>query len=85
MGQFRVEIVAVGGHGCDRTTKEGQPLYGRCSRHRCVDCDISELLLKWKTLNVASIESATFTHWPGTESEVVDDLLNNKRLKGEFK
>lgn len=26
MGNFIVEIVAVGGHGCDRTTKEGQAI-----------------------------------------------------------
>lgn len=85
MGNFRVEINAVGGHGCDRKAKEGEPLYGHCGRHGCVDCDIVDLILRWKLKNTAMINSVTFTHWPGETSEVVDDLLNNKRLKGEFK
>lgn len=27
---------------------------------------------------------ATFTHWPETPSEVVDDMLKNERVKGNF-
>jgi hypothetical protein len=28
--------------------------------------------------------SATFTHWPGQPSQVVDDLLTNERKEGQF-
>lgn len=38
MGQFRIEIVGVGGHGCERKAKAGDKLYGRCGRFNCPDC-----------------------------------------------
>lgn len=38
MGAFKIEIVGVGGHGCDRVTVAGQKLYGRCGRFTCPDC-----------------------------------------------
>ena len=38
MGAFRIEIVGVGRHGCDRKAKTGEKLYGRCGRFNCPDC-----------------------------------------------
>lgn len=38
MGAFNINITGVGGHGCDRTAKAGQKLYGRCGRFTCPDC-----------------------------------------------
>lgn len=39
MGAFKIEIVGVGGHGCDRKAKAGDKLYGRCGRFSCPDCE----------------------------------------------
>lgn len=38
MGAFRIEIVGVGGHGCERKAKPGEKLHGRCGRFNCPDC-----------------------------------------------
>jgi hypothetical protein len=38
MGAFKIEIVGVGGHGCDRKAKAGERLFGRCGRFNCPDC-----------------------------------------------
>src|SRR5579863_4340775 len=38
MGAFNINITGVGGHGCDRVTKTGQKLYGRCGKFTCPDC-----------------------------------------------
>jgi hypothetical protein len=82
MGQFRIEITAVGGHGCEREVKDGGKVYG-CGRIGCPDCEIRDLLLRWRLKNTASIERATLTHWPGTPQEVIDDLVEGTR-RGSF-
>lgn len=38
MGAFKIEIVGVGGHGCERKAKPGEKLFGRCGRFNCPDC-----------------------------------------------
>jgi len=38
MGAFKIEIVGVGGHGCERKAKEGEKLHGRCGKFNCPDC-----------------------------------------------
>lgn len=38
MGAFKIEIVGVGGHGCERTSKPGEKLHRRCGRFSCPDC-----------------------------------------------
>jgi hypothetical protein len=38
MGAFKIEIVGVGGHGCERKAGPGDKLYGRCGRFSCPDC-----------------------------------------------
>lgn len=38
MGAFRIEIVGVGGHGCERKAKPGEKLHARCGRFNCPDC-----------------------------------------------
>lgn len=38
MGAFRIEILGVGGHGCERKAKPGDKLHGRCGRFNCPDC-----------------------------------------------
>ena len=86
MGQFNINVTAIGGHGCERRAKEGDQLYGRCQRLTCPDCLAYDFvqLLRQKGFQV---ESAIFTHWPNTPQEVIDDIAANaggRRLKGQF-
>lgn len=81
MGQFKIEITAVGGHGCDRKAKEGEALQP-CKNERCPDCMARAFVEDFKKSN--SVEVATLTHWPGQQSEVVDDLKAGTRKKGHF-
>ena len=80
MGNFRIEIEAVGGHGCSRNFKDGEKVFG-CRRMDCPDCLTREFVEKLNSK--MSVSSATFTHWPGQPVQVVDDLLTGIR-KGSF-
>lgn len=84
MGQFRVEVTAVGGHGCQRQVKEGEQLQQFCGNPTCPDCEAREFVRRYKRLGVM-VEHATITHWPGQASEVQDEIFPaNKRAKGNF-
>ena len=86
MGDFRIVIESVGGHGCDRAAKEGQAIeYKEEPRHveYCPDCKAKQLVELFK--RGWSTTRATLTHWPGTPEEVVDDLAAGVRTKGSFK
>lgn len=97
MGNFRLEINAVGGHGCARTTRDeptdnaflaafGKTAIRRffgCNNMYCPDCKFREFVRELKRLGV-DVKSATETHWPGEPSEVVDDVLNQVRISGAF-
>jgi hypothetical protein len=81
MGQFRVEIVAVGNHGCQREVKDGGEVTG-CGQPGCTDCMTRDFVAALRG-GGASIEAATITHWPGTTGQVVDDLVTGRR-SGSF-
>lgn len=81
MGQFNVSVTAVGGHGCQREVKDGGQVYG-CGQMSCPDCIAREFVETLKRRG-ANVEEAKLTHWPGTPTEVVDDLLTRKRT-GSF-
>lgn len=84
MGQFRVEVTAVGGHGCQRGVKEGQQLQAFCGSPTCPDCEAREFVRRYKRLGV-NVEEAKIIHWPGTASEVTDSLFpGGNRIKGNF-
>jgi hypothetical protein len=83
MGMHRIEIVMTGSHGCDRAAKAGDELKPCGDTAKCPDCAGAELVAKFKAQGYA-IEDATIAHWPGTPSEVVDDLAAGKRRKGQF-
>jgi len=83
MGQFNINITAIGGHGCTRKEKPGEKLHGRCGRFGCPDCMAYDFLQQLRQKGV-TVEDATFTHWPGTKVEVVDDLVKNERRSGNF-
>ena len=83
MGLHKIEISAVGGHGCDRSAKQGEKLYSRCNRMTCPDCLAADFVARLQRLGFMDVKAA-FTHWPGDPSEVVDDLVSNTRIKGQF-
>jgi hypothetical protein len=85
MGHHRIEIDMVGGHGCDRDAKEGQPLKA-CGSPSCPDCAARRFVADFKARGAFGLSpsGATITHWPGTSGEVVDDLLTDTRAKGSF-
>lgn len=79
MGQFKIEIVAVGGHGCQRELKDGKEVWG-CRSMGCPDCRTREFVYKvLKELANCNVESAKIVHWPGTPGEVTDDLMTKIR------
>ena len=79
MGLFRIEIEAVAGHGCDRRPKDGESIeWGGCQRMNCPDCLARDLVNRFKRLGFHGLK-ATFTHWPGEPTQVVDDLVANVR------
>ena len=83
MGNFRIEIEAVGGHGCQREIKDGGEVYG-CKAMGCPDCEARRFLKQFlAATGITAPVKATFTHWPGQPSEVVDDLHTGIR-KGSF-
>lgn len=77
MGNFRIELNAVGGHGCQREVKAGEIVTG-CGHAQCPDCVAREFVKQMKATGSA-VDSATLTHWPGSTSEVKDDLLTGIR------
>lgn len=81
MGQFRVEVTATGGHGCQRELKDGEQVEG-CGQPHCPDC-IARGFVKELRDRGASVETAELIHWPGQPGEVRDDLLSKKR-SGSF-
>jgi len=81
MGNFRVEINAVGGHGCSREVKNGGTVFG-CRIIGCADCETREFVGRLKAKGV-DVKSATLTHWPGDPTEVQDDLVSGVRT-GSF-
>jgi len=78
MGTFNVNVTAVGGHGEQRDRGDGEILSfpfgidGICKRF------VEEL-----KQNGCRVGEAKLTHWPGTTSQVVDDLVSGVR-KGSF-
>lgn len=83
MGQFRFTVTAIGPHGCDRKAQAGEKLYSRCGRFGCPDCMAYDFLQQLRQKGM-TVGEATLTHWPGTKTEVVDDLLKNERKSGTF-
>lgn len=83
MGQFRLSITAIGPHGCNRKAKAGEKLHDRCGRFGCPDCMAYDFLQQMKQKGMM-IGEATFTHWPGSDNEVIDDLAKNERKSGGF-
>ena len=82
MGTFRVEIQAVGGHGQDRDNKTGENVDFNAGGDQTPDAIAKKFVDDLKAAGV-NVESAKIVHWPGTETEVTDDLLTGARV-GNF-
>jgi len=81
MGDFCIEVKAIGNHGCQRELKDGSSVFG-CRRDDCPDC-ITRRYVRELQASGASVSEAKLTHWPGQSSEVQDDLLTKVR-RGSF-
>jgi hypothetical protein len=90
MGDFRIVVEGVGGHGCGREAKDGEKVK-RCGSEGCPDCQAVAFAaqLKARGTNVAS---AKLEHWPvpgaagTTRTEKpgpIDDLISGIR-HGQF-
>jgi hypothetical protein len=82
MGQFKIEITAVGGHGQDRSKKAGEVVDFKEGGDTTPDAIAKKCIDELKAAGV-NVESAKIVHWPGTETEVTDDLQTGVRT-GNF-
>lgn len=71
MGDFRLEMTATGGHGCQREKKSGEPVVG-CRRLDCPDCVLVEFVSSFH--RKFPVKAARLVHWPGQPTEVVDEI-----------
>lgn len=82
MGNYRIIINAVGGHGQDRSKGHGETVDFEAdnpnSPEAIVKRAVEELQASGNT-----VSEATVHHWPGTPSEVVDNLITGRRT-GSF-
>lgn len=87
MGDFRVTIEALGGHGCERDKGDGETVIG-CERQGCPDCMAREFVRRLKRSGT-TVKLAQIRHWPADmpgyseAGEVRDDLLTGVR-SGNF-
>lgn len=82
MGNFRIVINAVGGHGQDRDKKEGEIVNFYQGGSSTPDA-LAKTMVEMLKAHGSSVDNAEIIHWPGEESEVIDDLLAGER-KGNF-
>lgn len=91
MGDFRIEVNATGGHGCQREKGRGDRIED-CGQPGCPDC-IARRFVAELVKSGSQVREATLTHWPGQDgdtrskelvgSEVRDNLLTGIR-RGDF-
>lgn len=81
MGNFVVEIEAVGGHGCQREIGDRGIVSG-CRSDACPDCTARRFVADLRRKG-NSLVRAKLIHWPGEHNQVVDDLMTGERA-GKF-
>lgn len=88
MGDFSVSMRMVGGHGCDRQAREGDPLGPTCDSQSCPDCFFRKmvgLLVSKGMIPTGGKYHATMTHWPDDpDGGITDDLRANVRVRNSF-
>ena len=81
MGNFKIEIEAVGNHGTDRTAKQGEDItFGEPGPS---NPDAAAQAFVQMLKSGCSIVSATLTHWPDA-TPIIDDLKSGKRVARDF-
>lgn len=80
MGNFKIEIEAVGGHGYAREVKEGEPIRFDSSSN---DPDNITKVFVDQLRGNNNVLSAKLVHWPDT-TPIVDNLLTGYREFGDF-
>lgn len=86
MGHYRLTLVGVGGHGCQRERGSGSSVTG-CNRPNCPDCILREAVRRLQRAN-ENLLQAELEHWPedlgyAPGQQVIDDLLSGTR-RGSF-
>lgn len=81
MGNFKIEIEAIGNHGTDRTAKEGEPINLGDPGPNNPDALASQFVAK--LAESCNLVGAKLTHWPDT-TPIVDDLKTGTRVAGDF-
>lgn len=72
MGDFRVTVDAVGGHGCQRDVPQGGTVVG-CGALTCPDCITGRYIAALAKAGV-HVKTAKLQHWPDTTGEVLDSF-----------
>lgn len=81
MGNFKIEIEALGGHGVLREVKQGEAIdYSKAHPH---EPDVLAKRFVEEFAKSNSIVSAKLTHWPDT-TPIVDNLQTGIREHGDF-
>lgn len=81
MGNFKIEIEAVGGHGIQREVKEGEAIDYAGADAREPDVMAKRFVDEFAKTN--TVLSARLTHWPDT-SPIIDNLKTGIRESGDF-
>ena len=81
MGNSVLEFESVGGHGCNRDAKVGEVVHG-CNKMGCPDCEAKRAVTQILASGAGSFVRARFVHWPGTDTEVVDEYSYEPQYKG---
>lgn len=81
MGDFRIEVNATGGHGCQRELGNGATVEG-CGQAGCPDCLAREFVKKLRESG-NTVKDALLIHWPNSTPTIVDNLLTKQR-SGSF-
>lgn len=77
MGDFRIEVNATGGHGCQRELGDKSLVEG-CGQPGCPDCLARKFVADLKASG-NSIKDALLIHWPNSSGTVVDNLTTKMR------
>lgn len=81
MGNFKIEIEAVGGHGTMRETKQGEKIAYDAAHPNEPDVLAKRFVEEFAKTN--NVVFAKLTHWPES-TPIVDNLLTGIRESGDF-
>lgn len=82
MGNYRIVINAAGGHGQDRGKGNGETVDFEADSASSPEAILARAVAELQATG-NSVTEATVHHWPGSGSEVVDNLLTGRRI-GSF-